>query len=259
MITMAKEAKKGNKSILLIVGLIIALGIGFFIGHIDNSGNSASPHPTTTITQATTVPSTTTMLNSTSANGIMQLNSTLENNTVVKVLYSRKTVHLAAPSYNLYYNYVIGCYWIDGYYNFSFYAPYPGYIVFNETNTGIPSNHSVDYFFAYFSTQKPYYYEAQPYNETSFCPGEIFTSDIEPWTQISPFDNQTMVVPVKNGTNYVLFYNGNANQKHGVNPFAINVTFSMTYYGFKGTGIPTPPNTTTLPPNSISWGKYGGG
>lgn len=64
-------------------------------------------------------------------------------------------------------------------------------------------------------------------------PGEIVVSNVEPWTQVTPFNNQTMIIPVKNGTNYVIFDNGNANQQHGVNPFSINVTFSMTYHGFK--------------------------
>jgi hypothetical protein len=177
---------------------------------------------------------------------------------VVQVLYTDKTIHMPAPVYNPYYNYVIGCYWTDGSYNFSFYAPYSGYLVYNETNSGIPANFSYQYFDAYISTQKPRYFKPQPYNETSFCPGFTQLSTTEPWTDMVSYNNQTLIVPVKNGTNYILFFNGNANQQHGVNPFPINVTFSMTYYGFKGVQIPQTP-TATVPTNIIpSWGRYGG-
>ncbi len=190
-----------------------------------------------------------------------QKNQTVNNSVqiVKQVLYSQKTLTLQPPSYNYNgYNYVTGCYWIGGYYNFSFYAPYSGYIVFNETNTGIPANFSTVYFSAIFSGEKPWYDTVSSYNTSSWCTGETVTSNIAPWTQVTPYNNQTMIIPVKNGTNYVILYNDNANEKHGVNPFAINVTFSMTYYGFKGTNIPAAPNTTTATPNSISWGKFGG-
>ena len=81
---------------------------------------------------------------------------------------------------------------------------------------------------------------------------------IEPWAAMVAYNNQTLIVPIKNGTNYFLFYNGNANQQYGVNPFPINVTFSMTYYEFKGFQIPQTPNAT-VPTNAIPfWSKYGG-
>lgn len=190
------------------------------------------------------------------ASKIQASNSSIQ--IVKQVLYSKKTVSLPAASYNPYYNYVIGCYWTAGAYNFSFNAPYPGYIVYNETNTGIPANFSYQYFSAYISTQKPRYFKPQPYNDSSYCPGWDFLSTTEPWTDITSYNNQTLIIPIKNGTNYVLFFNLNANQQHGVNPFPINVTFSMTYYGFKGAGIPQTPNTT-VPTNIIpSWSKFGG-
>ena len=260
-------AKSNNIYKYLVVVMAIVI-VGLLFVKFNNSGqisqksnsNPVSNVTTQTSTLQSTMLSTTTILNNTLANNTNQQNTTPKNKTVVQALYSqKKQVHIAAPSYNQYYNYVIGCYWISGYYNFSFYAPYPGYVVFNETNTGIPTNKSIDYLAVYFSTQKPYYYEPQPYNNTSFCPGEIVVSNVEPWTQVTPFNNQTMIIPVKNGTNYVIFDNGNANQQHGVNPFSINVTFSMTYHGFKGTAIPAPPNTTTYPSNVIPWGKYQGG
>ncbi len=190
-----------------------------------------------------------------------QKNQTTNNSAQIlkQTLYLKKTLTLPPPSYNYNgYNYITGCYWIDGYDNFSFYAPYPGYIVFNETNTGIPTNFTESYFSAYISTEQPRYDVVTTYNESYWCTGETVQTNLAPVSIISPYNNQTMIIPVKNGTNYIIFYNGNADEKHGVNPFAINVTFSMIYYGFKGTNVPAAPNTTTAPPNVIPWGKFGG-
>ena len=74
---------------------------------------------------------------------------------VVQVLYQNRTVNLAPPTYNPYYNRVTGCYWIYGYQNFSFSVPYSGYVVFNETNNGIPANFTTVYSDVVFSTEKP--------------------------------------------------------------------------------------------------------
>lgn len=175
---------------------------------------------------------------------------------VVQVLYQNKTIHLSAPIYNPNYNRVTGCYWIDGYENFSFYAPYSGYVVFNETNNGIPTNFTSVYFSATFSTEKPRYVLASPYNGSYWCSGETVQSNVAPYTQVTPFNNQTMIIPVRNGTNYFILYNGNANQQFGVNPFPINVTFSMKYYGFKGTNYMPAPSFNVNKTVVIDWGKY---
>jgi hypothetical protein len=239
--------KKSNKNVLLIVGLLIVLVVGFFIGHITTSGKSASSS-TTTITQVAASPSITIV-----ANGAVPMN-----NTVIEILYANKTVTIPAMQHNYVgYNLVIGCYWMAGYYNLSFNAPYPGYIVFNETNSGIPTNFTNTYFVAYLSSEKPRYTPPQPYNDTSFCPGEIVQSNIAPWTQISPYDNQTMIVPIRNGTNYVIFENMNGYDKKGINPFPINVTFSMKYYGFKSTSYVTVPRWNFNISSNTPWWRFG--
>ncbi len=253
---MTEKRNKTNPLVIvsIIIVVIVALVVGTLIGHALNKGNQLSQTPTTLVqnTSSTTtiVPTNTTL----SQNKTLAKNNTVQ--VVKEVLYVNKTVSVPAPKYNLYYNYVTGCYWIDGSYNFSFYAPYAGYVVFNETNTGIPNNFTEDYFSAYISKQPPLYFKPQPYNETSFCPGTTFLATINPWTSVVTFNNQTTIIPVKNGTNYIIFYNGNANQEHDVNPFPINVTFSMAYYGFKGISIPNPANTTTSSSNGIHWGNY---
>ncbi len=238
--------------ILVLACVIIFLLFIKFNGQV----NSAAPHSTSATSGfVSTSSSVTTTIAATQRNA-SNLTNESSGEIIKEVIYSKKTVTVPAPQYNLYYNYVIGCYYIYGAYFFSFNAPYAGYIAFNETNTGIPNNYSVDYFAAYISRQKPIYFKPQPYNDTSFCPGWDFLSTIDPWTAIVTYNNQTVYVPIKNGTNYIIFSNGNANQQHGINPFPINVTFSLTYYGFKGITIPNPPNTTSAIPNSIPWGKY---
>ena len=258
MVFMGKnDTSTHNNTLILGASVVALLVIAFIVGRVSNNPQqvqTVAPDNTTSL-QTTSISSITIAHNTSS----VASNSSPTNNTIVQVLYSKKTVRLQAPTYNPYYNYVIGCYWTDGSYNFSFYAPYAGYLVFNETNTGIPANFTNSYFGAYISTQKPRYFKPQPYNETSFCPGFTMLSTTEPWTAIGAYNNQTLIVPIKNGTNYILFYNGNANDQHGVNPFPINVTFSITYYGFRGFKIPQTPNAT-VPTNIIpEWGKYGGG
>lgn len=252
------KRKSGDTSFyfgMVAVALVIGLGIGYFV---NSSGHSAVQSSTIVPTHTATVQQ---VASTTIAMNTKGLQRATNNSTqiVKEALFVNKTVTVPAPTYNQYYNYVTGCYWIDGAYNLSFYAPYAGYLVFNETNTGIPANFTTSYFGAYISTQKPRYFKPQPYNETSFCPGFNMLSTTEPWVAIDAYNNQTLIVPIKNGTNYILFYNGNANQEHGVNPFPINVTFSITYYGFRGFRIPQTPNTT-VPTNIIpEWSKYGGG
>ncbi len=246
----------GVSNTVIVALLAVALVVGILAGHFFTSGNQGSYQSTTTA--QTTVPSTTTIFNASHSNNTLSTQNASNPQIIKEVLYSKKTVTLPAPSYNPYYNYVIGCYWTGGGYNFSFYAPYAGYIVFNETNSGIPANFSYQYFAAYISRQEPRYFKPQPYNDSSYCPGWEQLATIEPWINMVSYNNQTQIVPVKNGTNYVLFVNWNANQKYGVNPFPINVIFSMTYYGFKGVTVPNPPNTTTpiVAANSIYWGGY---
>ncbi len=229
---------------IILAALVVALVVGAFIGHAFNSTSATQTTITTTaIQQTTSIPSgSTTVLSG--------------NNTVTQVLYKNKTISLAAPQYNPNYNHVTGCYYVGGYYNFSFYAPYSGYIVFNETNNGIPTNFTTYYVSAYFSTEKPRYIVASAYNGSSWCTGETIQSNIAPYTQITPYNNQTMIIPVTNGTNYVVLYNWNANDQHGVTPFPVNVIFSMKYYGFKNVDYPVQPPFNFNKTISILWGKY---
>lgn len=150
---------------------------------------------------------------------------------VVQSLYSDKTVHIAAPTHNYNYSYLNGCYWISGYDNFSFYAPYAGYIIFNQTNTGKISNKTFNWFGISVSTQKAQYDVISPYNLTG-CTGETFWSIIAPWVYAGPANNQTIIIPVTNGTNYVILYNNNAYAPWSFDS-PINVTFSIKYVGFK--------------------------
>lgn len=246
-----KKSETSKLFVIVSVVLIIGLAIGGFIGHSYKSSYQAPTTFSTTTFQTTTVQ--TTIPQSVSSSSVTT--TIPQNTTIVSTLYSNKTIHISAPEYNTAgYNYVTGCYWIDGYYNFSIIVPYTGYIIFNETNNGIPTNFTEGYFSVAFSTEKPRYVNVSSYNESYWCTGETFQTNIAPYTTLLPYNNQTMLIPVKNGTNYIVFYNGNANQKHGVNPFPINVTFNMKYYGFKNTNYTSVPtfnfNTTT---NNIDW------
>ena len=256
---------KDNGTIILIgvaiALLIVGLGVGYFVGQSGHGSlsqyNSGTASNKTVSTAPTTSAQPTTV--STAATTIAQAQqSSLGGATVREVIAQNKTATLPAASYNPAYNYVKGCYYIGGYYNFSFYAPYSGYILINETNTGMPTNFTDAYFFAYLSNEKPWYDVVSPYNESSWCTGETFTSSILPWIEIAPYNNQTMMVPVKNGTNYIIFENFNADLKHGVNPFPINVIYSITYYGFKNVTYPNPPITNqSVSPNAVPvWSKY---
>ncbi len=250
---MATEKSLGGMKIPLVVVLIsfvIALILGAYIGR---ALGPASP----TLTTFTTTTSTSLQTTSIPSNSTATLSGNLsENNTVTQVLYKNKTISLAPPRYNPNYNYVTGCYWIDGYYNFSFDAPYSGYIVFNQTNSGIPTNYTTAYLDLVVSTEKPRYVAASAYNGSYWCSGETVQSNVAPYTVVAPYNNQTMIIPVVSGINYFFFDNGNANQEYGVNPFRVNVTFSMKYYGFKNVSYPTQPPFNFNKTIKIQWGKY---
>jgi hypothetical protein len=141
-----------------------------------------------------------------------------------ETLYSDNTVIVPAGSYNYgSYSLTNNLYYAPGTYNLSYYAPYPGYIVFNETNNGRPNNQSGGYFYLYFSNGKPY--QAGSYSNSEQDGGQ-FNSYVAPWTEASPANGNRIVVPVQNGTNYILFTNYNFNR-------SITVTFSAEYYGYK--------------------------
>jgi hypothetical protein len=94
------------------------------------------------------------------------------------------------------YNYTYGS-WIPGQYNFSFNAPYPGYIVLNYSVA--PSNQSVlsSTFEIFVSREKPYYTNATL----------EFNSYTYPYTKYAGPSGSTTIIPVTNGTNYVEIFN----------------------------------------------------
>lgn len=172
--------------------------------------------------------------------------STLKTNSTAGgvVFYRNETISIPAPQYNYEgYNYVSGCYYIGGAVNLSFYAPYPGYLVFTESNSGLKnvqtpaannagekSNFTNPYFSVDVSAQEPVYESVEPYNGTR-CPGWSMSPTAAAVTTSEPANNQSVIIPVQKGLNYMLFNNFNADERNGIAPQAINVTFSLSYYG----------------------------
>ena len=161
----------------------------------------------------------------------------------VTQVFPRKIINLPPAVPNYYSNFVKGFGSIPGEYNFSINVPYAGYLVFNETHSGYANNFNGSWLSVYASTEKPYYVSAKAaeYNNNESA-GFNFNSYVAPWTEFSPTDGNQIIVPVKNGTNYLLFDNW-AN-------FSTLVSVSITYYGFR--------NATTKaelfqPVNSVSY------
>ncbi|MCL5102064.1 MAG: hypothetical protein M1544_01775 [Candidatus Marsarchaeota archaeon] len=212
----------------------------------NQSYNSLEARYTETVSQFNALKSNYTALE-TNYNGIVsKLNAStrLNYSEINETLYKNKRVYISAPLHNYNYSYVNGCYWISGYYTFSFVAKYSGYIIFNETNTGQQNNFSTAWFSIAVSPQKAVYSIISPYNLTG-CTGEGFWGSVAPWSFAAPANNQTIIIPVINGTNYVILYNNNAYSKRDIDE-PINVTFSLKYVGFKPISIANPfPNPYT--------------
>ena len=99
--------------------------------------------------------------------------------------------------------------------NFSFSAPYPGYLVVNYTVSPINNNLTNGTFFIYVSTQKPYY-----------SGGVLATNEyIAPVDSYAGPNGQTAILPIVNGTNYMLLSNFYYNQ-------TVTAEFSIKYFGF---------------------------
>lgn len=241
------KGREGGKSLSLkvigtvIVIFIVALAIGALVGHSYSPGNK-SPNSTTTIppSPAQSVSSSTTTI-------VQTPPAVSQNNIVVQNVYSKInfTIPAGANSYST--NYCT----VPGYYVLSFNAPYTGYVLFNETNTGQenPGNFignfttpSLVWLQIYFSTEKPILTHPSIYNQSGSCSGTTVYSNIAPWTESSPYTNQTVMVPVANGTNYIIFANYNEPYTtstagndiyYSLKFYPINVTFSMKYIGYK--------------------------
>ena len=127
----------------------------------------------------------------------------------IKILADKQIVSIPAETYN----YTTGSYEAPSY-NFSFSAPYPGYLVVNYTVSPINNNPKNSTFSLQVSTEKPYYYG-----------GVVnFDSYVDPYITYAGPNGQTFNLPVINGTNYVMLNNFN-NQ-------TVTIEFSMKYVGF---------------------------
>lgn len=112
------------------------------------------------------------------------------------------------------YNYTTGFY-VAPSYNFSFYATYPGYLMINYTVLPINNNLQNATFSVYVSTQRPYYFSVVLTINNYIAPVEKYSGP----------NGQTAILPVVNGTNYVLLTNFNYNQ-------TVTAEFSIKYVGF---------------------------
>ena len=111
------------------------------------------------------------------------------------------------------YNYTVQS-WEPSSYNFSFNAPYPGYLIVNYSAAPINNNLENSTFVVYVSTEKPYY-STGVLNLNAY---------VEPYVRYSGPNSQTAMLPVINGTNYVVMTN--------YNNVTATVEFSIKYVGF---------------------------
>jgi len=141
----------------------------------------------------------------------------------VQTFYSDKTVNVPPEKSKTYYNmtyYQNYVQYIQGQYVFSFNAPYDGYVTFNESNTGTQNNSTSAGLIVWISTEEPY-----NVSTASGAAYQTLSSFVAPYVNSASASGQTAIIPVSNGTNYVIFNNYNLNQ-------GITVTFSMKYVGF---------------------------
>ena len=159
-----------------------------------------------------------------------------------KTIFNQKTINL--PRYNSTYTVnatLSGFTYIyditEGALNYSFYVPYPGYLIFNATST--LSDSSSCNWDVYFTLEKPYYVNqtqsstgsAIDYNLTTYIYNYFdgarmsLNSTRYVWSYVCPDQNKNYVVPVSTGTNYILFYNNNS-----TNP--VTITFNAKYVGY---------------------------
>jgi hypothetical protein len=167
-------------------------------------------------------------LNTNSSHLIAQINSTQSNldvlsaqynktdynltNPYTEILYNKDVVSIPAETYN----YSLGT-WNDSKanFNFSFNAPYPGYLVMNYSVSPENDNPVNATFWIYESNEKPYYQG-----------GSIeLNSYVTPYTDYAGPSGSTFVIPITNGTNHIIMYSYE-NQSTAVE-------FSVKYVGFR--------------------------
>ncbi len=127
----------------------------------------------------------------------------------VKILADKQVVTIPPETYN----YTAGSYEAPSY-NFSFYAPYPGYLIVNYTVSPINNNLLNSTFAIYVTNEKPYYSNGVV----------TINSYVSPFERFDGSNGQTAILPIINGTNYILLTNYN-NQ-------TVTAEFSMKYVGF---------------------------
>ena len=102
---MKQDAEKQGLNKVVIAGLsivIVILAVALIMSLHSSKSGYQTPLSTTINPQATTVALTTT----TQSLSPSTTTTIDENNTVVQILYSNKTVHIAAPQHNYEYSYV---------------------------------------------------------------------------------------------------------------------------------------------------------
>lgn len=251
-----KESKQVNITYLAIVGILILVAIGFAYLYTQKSGaysqetalfNSLNSNYTARATQLRTQISTLqTQLteNETLVSNITNRYTQAENNLThpyTEILYNEQTINL--PRYNesnYTYNSALGLYYYNvtwGRANYSFDAPYPGYLVLNGTSTVInnpsPSTCAWEVFVSnklgsrnvsqtYTGNNNGYIYEyAYRYHGAD----ELFVNlTSSPWTELCPIQSTTYDIPVAKGENHLIIDNYNSS--------GITVTFSAKYVGF---------------------------
>lgn len=148
-------------------------------------------------------------------------------NPYVETLANNKSVDISGYRYNSSYSYEpnwayykAGGYWyMDNYsaFNTSFNLPYYGYLVINLTST-LQNNASGGPIPVYFSQQKPYF------NITNGSAAITVDRYIEAYTTILPAQSKNYIIPVSNGTTYMIIYNDNSS--------GTTITYNIKYVGF---------------------------
>lgn len=142
----------------------------------------------------------------------------------IEMLYKNESVNIPPATGVTYYNTTYGkqlTSYEPGEYDFSFNAPYYGYLLFNETNSGMNSTLKSAPFKMFIATVPPSDFPTvagQKYHS--------FNTYLAPAIVLGPQSGKTYIIPVENGTNYVIFYNYNYNQ-------SVTATFNMEYVGFR--------------------------
>ena len=160
--------------------------------------------------------------------------------TYTKVIFTQKTINLPGLNISNYtYNSSLGIYTYNstyGSFNFSFYAPYPGYIMFNGSST-ITNNPSFCSWTVYVSNKSPQLRNMSPIytgNNSGYTykyayrykgnDALFINLTSTPFVELCPLQFATYFIPVNKGTNYVFIDNDNSTSQ--------TITFSAKYIGF---------------------------